>query len=83
MTVGGPNPNKPCVLPFQYHNMTFNTCTYYDGVYDEVDDKAWCATKVDGSNNHFSGDEYDQQNWGNCGPNCPVPEGKSLHLKTF
>ena len=75
--MSGPNPNKPCVFPFQYHGMTFNNCTNYDG----ADNKAWCATKVDGSGNHFyGGDEYDQENWGNCGPNCPI-SGKSLHLK--
>ena len=76
MTVSGPNPDEPCIFPFKYDSKTFKTCT----VYDNVGGNAWCATKVDGSGNHFYGDyqgdyyyDYDQENWGNCGPNCPIP----------
>merc|ERR1712241_1142049 len=57
LTTTGPNPNKPCIFPFHYRNMTFNACTWYD-----ADSAPWCATKVDDSGNHFFGEGYDQEN---------------------
>lgn len=71
MTVSGPKPDKPCIFPFKYDGKIFKTCTYYD--YDVGEDQAWCATKVDSSGNYIYGDTRQQENWGNCGPKCPIP----------
>ena len=75
MTIGGPNPNKHCIFPFQYHNKTFETCTYYYEI-----NKAWCATKVDSSGN-LDGDG--QTNFGTCAPNCPMPSMYLFPLDFF
>ena len=65
MTVSGADPNKPCIFPFKFDGITWNTCT-------NVDDPSapfWCSTKVDDEGNHIGG----QGNWGNCASNCPMP----------
>ena len=35
-------------------------------------DKPWCSTKVNEDGEHVG----KQGNWGDCGPECPVEEGK-------
>ena len=64
-TVSGPGANKPCVFPFRYNSVTYNTCTLASA--DE--DKPWCSTLVDDNNNHVSGGGH----YGDCGPKCPMP----------
>ena len=64
-TVTGPDENKPCIFPFQYEGVTYNTCT---GI-SSVEKIPWCSTLVDDAGNHVSG----QGKYGNCGPECPAP----------
>ena len=49
---------EPCVFPFTYKDVTYNTCTNVD----HPDQKEWCSTKVDGTGNHVTGGN----NWGEC-----------------
>ena len=43
-TVSGPDPNKPCVFPFEYNGIIYHECT-------EVDhDQFWCHTDQDWGN---------------------------------
>ena len=42
-TVGGPDPNKPCVFPFKHNGTTFITCALSPN--DER--PHWCSTLVD------------------------------------
>ena len=67
-TVSGPGANKPCIFPFRYNGVSYNTCTL-----DAADEnKPWCSTLVDDNNNHVPGGGH----YGDCGPKCPLP-GKS------
>ena len=61
-TVKGPDPNKPCVLPFTFQNTTYEECT------NRVDPKRrfWCSTKTDEDGNHVVGGGH----WGYCNPEC-------------
>ena len=43
--------------------MDYSECTW-DG---DSSGGAWCSTSVDITGTHVGG------NWGNCGPNCPIP----------
>ena len=65
MTVGGADINKTCIFPFKVGNDQFTTC-YEDS------DGFWCSTLVDELGEHVA----DQDNWGFCGPNCPMPRTK-------
>ena len=56
-TNGGADPNRPCVFPFMYNGITYQTCT--DANRDGV---LWCATKVNQDMSHL--------NWGTCNPDC-------------
>ena len=44
-TVSGPKPSQKCIFPFQYGDVTYNSCTRIGN--DNKDDKAWCSVKVD------------------------------------
>ena len=64
MTVGGADPNKPCIFPFkQFHgHKTHDACI--------LDPWPWCSTKVNDEGIHIAG----QGNWGNCDQSkCPMP----------
>ena len=62
-TVGGPDPNKPCVFPFKHKGNTFITCALSPN-----DDRPhWCSTLVDEAGEHIAG----KGNWGHCGSDCP------------
>ena len=61
-TVGGPDPNKPCVFPFKHKGNTFITCALAPN-----DDKHWCSTLVDEAGEHIAANG----NWGHCGLDCP------------
>ena len=62
-TVGGPDPNKPCVFPFKHNGTTFITCALSPN-----DDRPhWCSTHVDEAGEHIAG----KGNWGHCGSDCP------------
>ena len=65
-TVSGPGANKPCIIPFQYKGVSYNTCTLKHA----DDNKPWCSTLVDDNNNHVSGGGH----YGDCGPKCPLPD---------
>ena len=57
-TVGGPRSNVPCVFPFNFKGVLYETCTSAEYTQN------WCATKV-GSNDSYIDDE-----WGNCNSDC-------------
>merc|ERR1712241_1157547 len=63
-TVSGPGANKPCIFPFRYNGVSYNTCTLVSA--DE--NKPWCSTLVDENNNHVPGGGH----YGECGPKCPL-----------
>ena len=56
--------NKPCIFPFRYDGISYNTCTY---VNSDNENKPWCSTRVDNNRNHVPGGGH----YGNCGPKCP------------
>ena len=64
-TIGGNNPNLPCIFPFKYEGFTYHKCSQVQS------DKPWCSTKVDENGTHVKG------NWGDCASNCP----KACHVK--
>ena len=65
-TVSGPGANKPCMFPFRFNGVNYNTCTLDSA----EENKPWCSTRVDGNNNHVPGGGH----YGNCGPKCPLPD---------
>ena len=67
-TVSGPGANKPCIFPFRFKSVSYNTCTLDSA----EENKPWCSTLVDDNNNHVPGGGH----YGDCGPKCPLP-GKS------
>ena len=71
ITTGGNAPYKPCVFPFIYNGVKYNTCTYAGSQHTEG--VAWCSTSTDRYDNHIQG------TWGNCeqGSNCPLPSKPS------
>ena len=64
-TQGGYEGGSPCVFPWKFKGKTYNLCT----MDWEIDQRPWCATKVDENGDVFS------TNFGYCGANCPL-EGK-------
>ena len=67
-TVSGPDAHKPCIFPFRFNGVSYNTCT----LVSTNDNKPWCSTRVDNSGTHVSDGGY----YGDCGPKCPMPTGK-------
>lgn len=64
-TQGDGNFNKKCQLPFKYGGIEYRGCITRDN------DKPWCYTEVDGSNNGITGQ------WGNCASSgAIIPTGK-------
>ena len=63
-TTTGGDPNKPCVFPFKFRRVTYNTCTTSGTDPDAA--KAWCSTKIDEFRNHVVGKGH----WGYCEPKC-------------
>ena len=57
-----PTAKGPCVFPFRYKNVTYNTCTKVDTKYN------WCATVVDAQSNFKGGW------WGYCNESCPTKD---------
>ena len=66
--MSGPDANKPCVFPFQFEGVAYETCT----LAASTENKPWCSTLVDDAGNHVTG----QGSYGNCGPQCPAPSKK-------
>ena len=61
VTVRGPQPNKPCVFPFEFSRQIYYSCT------DEKDPgNFWCSTKVDKDGKHIGG----AKEWGYCAEGC-------------
>ena len=56
-TISGPNPNKPCVFPFIYKDISYSQCTTKDH------NVLWCPTEVDAYGKYT-------YKWGNCNSNC-------------
>ena len=67
-TVSGPDNNKPCIFPFKFQGITYNTCSTVLA----NENKPWCSTLVDNSGTHVSGGGH----YGDCGSKCPMPTGK-------
>ena len=69
--------NKPCIFPFKFNNMTFNSCTW------AYSNTVWCSTQVDSLGIHVGGSK------GTCGSGCRIPprpdvmEQKELPIKEF
>ena len=59
VTKGGPDPNKPCVFPFNDRGISYNKCTS-----GTSGGKPWCPTEVDKNGYYLTG------KWGECGSNC-------------
>ena len=57
-TVGGQSTGVPCIFPFKYGGISYETCIEYGG-------QPACATELDEDGNAI--------NYGFCGPNCPLP----------
>ena len=74
-TVSGPNPNAFCIFPFEFNGIAYHQCTTAGN--DEGDINPWCSTLVDGSGEHVG----EGDNWGNCGPDCPIDLPSDLHGK--
>ena len=55
-TVGGPSSGVPCIFPFKFEGITYETCQEYFG-------QIVCATELDKDGNAI--------NYGICGANCP------------
>jgi len=64
-TISGPDPNKPCIFPFKFGDITYNNCTTIGNEPGNI--KAWCSTKVDDSGKHIGNG---QGNWGDCEQYC-------------
>ena len=86
--MGGNDPNKPCIFPYVYQNITYTNCTWtnsdnYYGTYDDLkplrNNKPWCPTAVDENG------IYTEQGWygaeGSCGEQHCFPIGKDHHTK--
>ena len=71
-TVSGPGANKPCIFPFRFNGVSYNTCTLDSA----EENKPWCSTLVDENNNHVPGGGH----YGDCGPKCPLPDIASKEL---
>ena len=69
ITTSGPDPNKPCIFPFKFRNVTYNTCTTSGN--EAGNTKAWCSTKVDNLGKHIGNG---QGNWGDCESKCQESE---------
>ena len=58
--------NVPCVFPFEYQSVTYESCTSVDGGTDDGAPIFWCSTSTTGL--------FDGMAWGNCDPaNCFLP----------
>ena len=71
ITVGGSDPNKPCVFPFQFGGDVYNECIFEGNQPGETE--PWCSTQTDSNGVHVGG----QGNWGFCSSNCPEIGGPS------
>merc|ERR1712048_1362768 len=69
-TIGGPNPDEPCILPFVYWKKEFDKCSTQiqdsDGIFG--DSEPWCPTQIAG----IDGDAKKLTAWGYCGAGCPI-----------
>ena len=58
--------NASCVFPFDFGEITYYSCTIAGNT--DGDTTPWCSTLVDDAGVHIA----EGDNWGNCGPDCPV-----------
>ena len=76
ITESGGSPNEPCIFPFNYDGVIYNSCIWEDAQY--TDYKPWCSTKVDKAGHHVTR----QSKWGNCGLDCPIsPDNRNETTK--
>eukprot|EP00092_Neocalanus_flemingeri_P045430 GFUD01050759.1.p1 GENE.GFUD01050759.1~~GFUD01050759.1.p1 ORF type:complete len:228 (+),score=24.58 GFUD01050759.1:2-685(+) len=61
VTEGGPQPNRPCIFPFRYGGVTYNSCTTADL------GQPWCSTATYTNGSHISG----LGQYGLCTTTCP------------
>ena len=54
MTIGGPQPNKPCVFPFNFNGRIVNSCIIGKRP------NSWCSIKKN----------YERGEWGFCNLDC-------------
>jgi len=64
-TESGPQTGVPCVFPFRYNGVVYNSCTTQDKA------AAWCSTNTTLAGTHIPG--Y----YGNCPSSCPGAESSS------
>jgi len=64
-TISGPDPNKPCIFPFNVNRVPYHACTTDHN--EPGDTTAWCATMVDEMGNAAN---WDAGKWGNCEEKC-------------
>ena len=67
VAMDGPGKGLPCVFPFKYDDVTYNTCTNRNKFL--TNNIPWCSTKVNEGGYHIQG----EGNWGNCDETCPLP----------
>ena len=68
IAMDGPGKGLPCVFPFKYDEVTYNTCTNRNKFL--TNNIPWCSTKVNEGGYHIQG----EGNWGNCDETCPLPK---------
>ena len=76
ITESGASPNLPCIFPFQFNGVIRTTCIWDQAHLTEH--KPWCSTLVDENGHHIGS----QNNWGNCGPDCPISPNKQNETTT-
>ena len=66
-TIGGHEPDQPCMFPFYHNGVKYQGCTS-----SENNGKYWWSTAVD------ENDALISEKWGNCNSNCYVDDSMSL-----
>ena len=66
-TIGGHEPDKPCIFPFDHNGVKYQGCASI-----ENNGKYWCPTAADENDARVSG------KWGNCNSNCYVDDSMSF-----
>lgn len=75
VTISGPDPGKPCALPFIFQGINYQDCT----TDVDLDGRFWCSTKTDARGQHIAG----QDNWGYCNSNCSLPDDSAVRFPTY
>ena len=68
-TIGGPNTNANCVLPFTWQGQTYHGCP----VDPDDPSKRWCSTQIDNLGHHVTG----KNQYGFCSKECSIHIGQT------